>query len=174
MLLEWLTGYIGCYISEENYRTTFQFTAFFTFATQSHNGRLTAFFPLLSVELELQFMCPCPSLYRLGHWAWINIPLLYIKSGYQAPVPLLSKLAARIGAYFQGVLIFKVCLFSWVLIDTCNFLVASSCVRGSFSDNFCPMFIATRSIQQSIDWLFPPLTHQRTAVGTNKSERGFC
>ena len=54
-----------------------------------------------------------------------------------------------------------------------------SCVyvrpRGSFSANFCPMFIAflQPEIQSAIDQSLPTPAHQRKALGTNESVRDF-
>ena len=55
-----------------------------------------------------------------------------------------------------------------------------SCVylrpRGSFSANSCPIFIAflQPEIQLAIDRSLPTPAHQRKALGTNESVRGFA
>ena len=83
---------------------------------------------------------------------------------------LFSKLAARMGAQFHG-----------VLISACNFLVARivvweriSCLysrsRGSLSANFCTMFIAflQPEIQSAINLsLSPLLTNIKRLEPTN-------
>ena len=90
------------------------------------------------------------------------------------------------GAYFHGCLFSRGAYFHGVLINTCNFLVACSYVgtdlaviyfspRGSFTAIFCPIFIAflQPEIQSAIDQSLPTPTHQRKALGTNESVRGF-
>ena len=54
--------------------------------------------------------------------------LQYRKFGILSTCAYFSKLAARMGAYFRGVLIFEGCLFHGVLINACNILAARSCV----------------------------------------------